>query len=1601
MDDPVAILKSRLGFAPGATIHVDAAAWGGAVGRAVRMLQPSGRLDLAAVTEVPDTSFGHSAFVFEAKTDLHGLPGLKVTAAFLSDGEAAVRVVLRIAMTLAVGSPAWTFRDLFPGLPSLSRLVKVDFDTSSGETDEPTPPHSALDDFEYDEPALLVSSGAASDANFHRDPVTGAALQPGLNFVSRVSGSDPVGMLQTALFNLLGSAPPVLAGTIRIPEPSDVCLMVPWAEFPWTIDATPPGIHLTMEFPGRLLENGNSALHSFRFHVYTPHDANWAGTDPARRSYRPLLAYTAFLELQDAAAGAAGPTLDLSTEVIPGYGRVLLRGVGDGFSLGRLAHLSGLTGTVNNAAFPPEFASILERLEDVVGRIELEEVVVSLDAQPPPFSVPRVRVTVGIRNEVLGLFGERLKLEDLGLVLHVEDPLSVGAGRRLRPGAFGTIRVCPDPGDPTRGVAVRIGFMQVELTPFRDALDLPVQGDTGWMIDGRLASDVQLHLGDLFAVHAPELHDLASNAQYGTLAIDELHVQGLPGHFYSLQSNLAKSASLDLCIAGQTLSFSNLQVYLQYSEADGAAAHVAGTLTVGDWTFHGGLDLPGGFDLRAEISTFTLRGALSTLSGQDIATVLPGTFDLAFGETVIMANARAGEGAFSLGTTIEQFGTRLFLEVGKESSGWGFAAGGRLDTASATDLKAIPALDWFVHQFGLHSFSLFVCTLSKPSEHFGDFDLLRSPDLGQDKLALPNAGANLPTRGFFLLAEFGQGSAATATAKDGAFGRLRVVTDFLQIDLAGTATVALHVGFGDEAGVHLLIDPGRIELRPPGPVTPPPPPWGTLEGYLSVGVDAGGLPSLALYGSLATTIHQEPVTFTLALVVSANGVIVGGAMDGSLRFSSVNLSEVGLVIGVDFEGIPSFGVTGQLDHDSLEAAFGIFFNSENPAQSLLFGSLSDFSLRDVVHVVAGAAHAQIAPDVDNALGAVKLLGSDPRGRPGRSSLHPFLLPDLHQAVHDHDLAAIAAAFATASGGELRLPARNIGAAHTALLLHVPADSGQDCWFLTDLTSRVHYKATFEPATKQYRVEREPQVYLCPEATTFPGLDPFPEGFQVSGIVSLFGYDFEASPISITRGQGIEANLTFPKISVVVRQTTFLEISNADGSDGPAFALRTFSVGSEGAYFHLSGRLSLLGLHVQLALDVVTSGQDAGLKVGFLGDIPGVVQLGLEGTLVSPANFGIETRFSLRIEQCPLTALKATWNKPLLDVACKAHVGIRDGDPFGSVDGYVIISDAKRDFPSFGLPNFDAPLADLKALVLTPVEDAVVGYLKQYGSQAATFFQEERILFEDGVQGFARALVTFWGHAVEEVPKILHDIDVGFDAIVRALMAAFPQASPAKVLAGLRQIEDDLDMLAKALAQIFPHLSAAELAGLLKTVSDDLEQVLSALRIAFPGLGGPLAFTSLSPFFAPLDVIRLVATVFSLSPDQIVQVAGKQVGVDALATLLNVLFPLLGPGGSLLALVNLTRDPKSLYLVLQSLGVSEPVAIVQHLAQVGCDPQGIADLLFSIPDMTLSVAGTALKSIGLPSNVVDGVMQVAGWPLAAIHQVVNVVLNPRTWNPEYW
>jgi hypothetical protein len=739
----------------------------------------------------------------------------------------------------------------------------------------------------------------------------------------------------------------------------------------------------------------------------------------------------------------------------------------------------------------------------------------------------------------------------------------------------------------------------------------------------------------------------------------------------------------------------------------------------------------GDITLLVSVASVQLTHLLGASHG---LTMLAG-FDVTMPETTVLIQRTGGELSLNAACKMGSAGTLCF--VANQAPAWEVAAGLWLNVPT---IAAIPGLhgsklalfDQFV---GLTDIVMIIASQANAHFDFPDLDSFTTPTLGSGKLVLPKQSAGGLVQGLNIYA-------GLSTTSGGGF---RSIAKFLKLQLDGSIGMTLAVSLPDPAtnskfflSVQELIKPG-VNLT------------GEL-GFVLAGSDVG----VFMTGELAAPIQGQPATFDVTVLVVENGVLFSGSMRNTAPLSFTidhvrfHLANVGLVIGIDGEGIPSFGFCATIDINRFNAAIAVFIDSVDPAKSMFAGAVSDLTLLDVIEVMANQTNlpAPLA-EVFDAFGL--------------KSLQAFTLPlTIAHALDQRDLHSIANAFAQ---HQVTIP-------NTSDQVLLDVNTAGQLWYLTDLKTMNHY--ILKKTNNAVQVSLEAQLYVVPQATQI-GAITFPQGYKVMGQLDLLLVD-AAIDIEIQGLSGISADVYVEPIVIINKD--FLSITGAHGVGGPYVSLATYSRPQEpdphfrAPHFAMSGELRLLGCDVA---SVYMNFSKAGIVFDLEAYVTPLVKIDLNGNIQSARNLRLGGSVQIGINSnIDLGRLGHLFIRA--DAHGSLNIGVQNGTAFARFQAGLDFESWHLQTPVLSLSINGAALAHLPELLLQELEHLLIDGLLKDVTRFLTWVKNGVLLGLEDVGKLAQVLKTDFKLAAAEAGKLLHEFGHDIHAIAAALKNVFGQAA---------------------------------------------------------------------------------------------------------------------------------------------------------------------------------------------------------------------------------
>jgi hypothetical protein len=1000
------------------------------------------------------------------------------------------------------------------------------------------------------------------------------------------------------------------------------------------------------------------------------------------------IAYSAKLAIP-----SAGLAVDVHAEIVPGVSRTVLAGDFDGLALGQLAHLADLAGGPDLAErLPAEIADFAHALEG----LSLLELAVSIDASGAsraPVSVDYVFFGVGMPAVRWTAVDGLAAITGVRVFFFVESPFQ--RGRDVRVTLVGDLEIA--------GIQLAVS---AEFNPFS--------------VRAQTTEPVAVPLSRLLADHAPDVNAPTD------LVIEEVRAGSDGREEYVVDMTAADDSPWTLDVGHTGLTVSNVSARIYSRAGGGSSVTFRGRVVLDDdaelSVVH---EASGPFQVHGRFPRIELSRLIERLC--DVTIALPATLDLTLENSSVLIEDDAGSLRFVLATALPDVGALAFEAKKLPTEGWGFAAGVDLDAGIAS-LPGMDALEPLESLFSLDKLTLLVSSLDATAISFPDMTAVGEGALESRVVRVPPRAARMG-RGVYAFAEMRLGG---STHED----MMRAL-----LGMPAEATLDATIEISDPPSHHSRVYTTVNAML------------GTAALVAEFGASLDdGQPTLFLDGTVDTQIDGTDVRFSVGAVFETNGALLSGTMtsDRPVSFWGIQLADVALQVGISVEGVPSFGIAADLAREDFHASFAIFLNGTTPGESMLAGSVSDFSLADVVRVLAQQEQA-IGYGIDEALEHVALHGT-----------HGFSIPaSMADALDRFELRAVADAFA-AQGV-------TVGATHATA--HVIVGEAGTAWFLTDLASDppIHYELKRDG--DWIYVAREPQVYIVPVDTSI-GTLRFREGYRVSGAIEFFGWRADVDA-RMSRGRGVTVDAVADPL--VIGRPELLSITGADGTGGPRVSIDT----ADNPHFRLSGRVHLLGVDaLDVDVDVSRDGcafhLDRELVPGTSFDVHGAFDGSDHFEAAGTVSVGLDTTIDL-------TPIGAELGQVPIDVTVGGSVDIvyHDGALTATMVGRFEFQGTAYEITAFDLSVDTGDLARLGEIFEQRVADTVLE-LARDADEWLTMVRDGLVTGVDTTaEAIGHALTQDLALGAEDAARLTAErLGYGVDQMADALQGAGLAASEA-------------------------------------------------------------------------------------------------------------------------------------------------------------------------------------------------------------------------------
>ncbi len=667
--------------------------------------------------------------------------------------------------------------------------------------------------------------------------------------------------------------------------------------------------------------------------------------------------------------------IDLDADLTWGIPAAQLRGTCEGVTLGKLTQLLDISGSDGlTASLPEEIQEAVEKLES----LELMEVTLDVSLAGKVPTVNGVSFTIGMPNLNWNVWDGHFEMKSISCRFDIDNPF----------------------GKPSISVMV-MGTMEIEGVP----ISIYAKSADNFTLYAMLEGKQTIPLQKLMKRYTPGVPTPSD------LTIDSLMVAIAPGDYYAMSLAMAgKPNPWVISVGPSNLTISDVALDFTYPTGGSIVGSFAGTIEFGR-----GLAIsianyfPGPFAIRGNFPQVKLSQLIGKLCNQKVG--LPGKFDLTFEHSSVLIQKQGTNYVFQFATQVENVGSFAFEARKVSGNTWGFAGGMAITSGSPSKLPGLSALNLFEGSFKLQKFLLVVSFFDSANFQFPDMAQFNNPAItSQGNIALPAQSGGL-TAGTYIFAEW------RIDTKDKQQKLLKKL-----LGLSPTLGVTLYLGKNPAADMRLFV---KYSTK--------------LNGHPMIcqfGVMLQNRkPAMFLDGQMTVKIQKKPVTFAVTMLFAPTGALLTGTMKGTVNFNGLKLSNAALMIVAPWSGIPSLGIAATISTKRFSSSVALFFDTSNPSRSVLAGSVSDLTLKDVAEELS---RSKLPAGIGNVLGSIGVEGTNAFTMPGSVS----------KSLDDLDVAKVSQAFKTK--GKVTIPSS------ASRVLLVVGKKGSS-WHLTDMANNMrHY-----------------------------------------------------------------------------------------------------------------------------------------------------------------------------------------------------------------------------------------------------------------------------------------------------------------------------------------------------------------------------------------------------------------------------------------------------------------------------------------------------------------------------------------------------------------
>ncbi|WP_372394270.1 hypothetical protein ABMY26_04325 [Azospirillum sp. HJ39] len=1108
------------------------------------------------------------------------------------------------------------------------------------------------------------------------DPATGVSVPAGLAFAGEAEISPFLGVVSSWV---TGTSSVTLAGPIVLPAPTAQPMPVPWTpgDYPWTMSPRPPGLYLSCDLDLSFdIPDTKLSLSKGAIQLYTPDSGSWMQANPG---YFPDLAVTAHLSIpstgQHAKIVVADPV---------GNTAVNISGYFTGFTLSALADLADLVCSGDIAgALPSDVVSSLQGISLQSISLQLSE---SFALQAIGISVQLAGASTGA---VTGYSIDSL-VADFGLV----PPF-----------------VATDIGVNLTG--------QFTIWGQKTAVTLMLPQD---MVTASLPDGVSIDFSTIAS-------DLSLPSGIPDLTINSLDVTLDFSGDFSVEAAIADSPPWVLELGPTSVTASDIYAAIVHQNQTWSGGF-SGTFAFGDsLTLNATAVLPGSFQLTANLENIGLTDLMSALTS--VAPFLPSSFDLTFQDVSILIQDNGSALEFMLAATVQGFGTGIVLVNQDASQQWGIVVGMNVDGGAIASIPGLDLLSSFAG-FTLTDLILVVSSGNVPGFSFPGLSVFSNAGL-----PVPPTGVNLPSQVSGLvdgLNFYGQWQLDSQDQQQGLLSSLLGIDAALDIILQVSDPPENDTRFAVTLSENSQGDSLSIGGQP-------------LICTLAVQI-VNDVASLDFSGEMTCTIQGTTQLIDVELEWAENGAFIFGSMTSSetgnaknlpqtISFGSLQLADVMLMVGIDWEGVPSLGFAATIEDedDGVQASLTVILNSADPTQSVIAGSISPITLDKIFSALLPGVGAS---PIGQVLAAVSLVGA---------AAQPLSGSSLAADLNGYNLTPVVAAM-NAAGFSVSTTSSNL------LLVLDKTDptepiSSVNQWGLTDISSGLHYTLSAD-ASGNVTATLDPQFTLALATTTIAG-NSYQKGMFLAGGLQVEDFVFQViAAFYPDVGFYIDASINDP---LVIGPAGLFSIGNADMTAGPQLTVCTFT-GSNPVtkaqmqpQFNLSGSVSLLGATASILIDVTENGFSFSIDT----DLLDIVTASLSGSYNSSSGLSITGSLEVGIKSIDLRTLGSIPIDTSISVTLTVSAG--SGSASVEVSGSLTLFGHSFSVPSTSVTISATAMENMAETIAGAVANGLIDF---YNNDVQAWVDDVKSDLITGVEDIESILESEFNQTEDQVKKLLQD-----------------------------------------------------------------------------------------------------------------------------------------------------------------------------------------------------------------------------------------------------